>query len=319
MTRRSGFTLIEALMAVFVMAIGLLALLTLFPLGAMQMSKAIKDQRSAEEANNAMSIFKALDIANDPFVNQPVFPPLSPFQRPLAGLPVVRNGVSYPIYVDQWGAPSNLPVGGLNSPLAPNGVMLRRGVQGRTPTTVLVSAPDSFELHDDIVFGNNGTPQSTAPVSREGRYTSAYILRSPQANQISSLPLDVTIVVYAGRSIPTWTGTAMDAETVFAASFTNPSGNTVSVTWPAGTDRPRLRRGNWIMDGRMRTVPQGYMYRVVSISETGTNSLDLEVQTPLGGPLRNYGVAGPDDRIVVMDNVVEVFERGTNYGPLLNP
>ncbi len=100
------------------MAIGLLALLTLFPLGAaMQMSKAIKDQRSAEEANNAMSIFKALDIANDSQLNTPVFPPLSPFQRPLAGLPVVRNGVSYPIYVYQWGAPSEvLPVGGLNSP-----------------------------------------------------------------------------------------------------------------------------------------------------------------------------------------------------------
>ncbi len=197
--------------------------------------------------------------------------------------------------------------------------MLRRGVQGRTPTTVLVSAPDSFELHDDIVFGNNGTPQRTAPVSREGRDTARLTSsRSPQANQISSLPLDVTIVVYSGRGIPTWTGTAMDAETVFHATFTNPAGNIVSVDWPVGTDRPRLRRGNWIMDGRMRLVPQGYMYRVVSINETGSNSLDLEVQTPLGGPLRNYGVAGPDDRIVVMDNVVEVFERGTNYGPLLD-
>ena len=71
MTRRSGFTLIEALMAVFVMAIGLLALLTLFPLGAMQMDKAIKDQRSAEAANNAISICKALDMANDTSVNQP--------------------------------------------------------------------------------------------------------------------------------------------------------------------------------------------------------------------------------------------------------
>jgi type II secretory pathway pseudopilin PulG len=317
MTRRSGFTLIEALMAVFVMAIGLLALLTLFPLGAMQMQKAIKDQRSAEAAHNAMAIYKSLDIANDTTVNAYAFGTRSPFQQPLAGLPVVRYGISYPIYVDQWGAPSNLPVGGLNSPLAPNGVMLRRGVQGRVPPGP-ISAPDWFELHDDMVFGNNGIPQSTTPVSREGRYTWAYIIRRPQANQISSLPLDVTIVVYAGRGIPSWTGLAMDAENVFSASFTNPKGNIVSVAWPVGSDRPRLRRNNWVMDGRMRPIPQGYMYRVVSITETSANSMDLEVQTPLGGPLRNYGASGPDDRIVVLDNVVEVFERGTNYGPPLD-
>jgi hypothetical protein len=318
MTRRSGFTLIEALMAVFVMAIGLLALLTLFPLGAMQMSKAIKDQRSAEAAHNAMAIYKSLDIANDPSVILPAFGTRSPFQQPLAGLPVVRNGISYPIYVDQWGAPSGLPVGGLNSPLAPAGVMLRRGVAGRMPLTNPVAAADWFELHDDMVFGNNGIPQSTTPVSREGRYTWAYIIRRPQANQISSLPLDVTIVVYAGRGIPSWTGPAMDAENVYSASFSNPAGNIVSVTWPVGSDRPRLRRNNWIMDGRMRPVPQGYMYRVVSITETSANSMDLEVQTPLGGPLRNYGATGVNDCIVVLDNVVEVFERGTNYGPPLD-
>jgi type II secretory pathway pseudopilin PulG len=319
MTRRSGFTLIEALMAVFVMAIGLLALLTLFPLGAMQMQKAIKDQRSAESANNAISIYKALDIANDPSVNASAVVPFSPFQKPFSGnsWPLVRNGISYPIYVDQWGAQSVLPpVGGLTA-LAPQGVMLRRGVQGRPPVTVPVSAADWFELHDDMVFGNNGIPQSTAPVSREGRYTWAYIIRRPQANQISSLPLDVTVVVYAGRGVPTSTGPLVDGETVFAATFPNVGGNTVDLTWPVGTDRPRLRRGNWILDARMKPTPQGYMYRVVAINELGPNALELEVQTPLGGPLRLSG-PGTDGLIVVMDNVVEVFERGTNYGTPLD-
>jgi type II secretory pathway pseudopilin PulG len=326
MTRRSGFTLIEALMAVFVMAIGLLALLTLFPLGAMQFQKAIKDQRSAESANNAIANCKTLGFANGALpMNLTPYPTADPFKQPFPGWRTIRNGGSYPIYVDQWGYQSALPaVGGL-TPLAPQGVMLRLGVALPVipatvpPTTVPIAAADWFELHDDMVFGNNGIPQNTAPVSREGRYTWAYILRRGQANQVSSLPLDVTIVVYAGRGVPTSTGPLVDAETVFNASFSNPAGNIVTVTWPVGTDRPRLRRGNWIMDGRMQPVPQGYMYRVVSITETSANSLDLEVQTPLGGPLRSYGASGPTDCIVVMDNVVEVFERGTNYGPPLDP
>ena len=171
-----------------------------------------------------------------------------------------------------------------------------------------------------MVFGKNGIPQSTtpAPIPREGRYTWAYILRRGQANQVSSLPLDVTVVVYAGRGFPTSTGPTVDGETVFAASFPNVGGNTVDVTWPVGTDRPRLRRGNWILDARMKPTPQGYLYRVVAINELGPNALELEVQTPLGGPLRKSQVQGTDGLIVVMDNVVEVFERGTNYGPPLD-
>jgi hypothetical protein len=52
-TQRPGVTLTEVLVALFVMAIGMIALLTLFPLGAMQLSQAIKDDRTAQASNNA--------------------------------------------------------------------------------------------------------------------------------------------------------------------------------------------------------------------------------------------------------------------------
>ena len=48
MTRRSATTLTEVLIAIFIMGIGLMAILALFPLGAAQMAQALKDQRSAE-------------------------------------------------------------------------------------------------------------------------------------------------------------------------------------------------------------------------------------------------------------------------------
>src|SRR5437879_6957238 len=65
---RTGATLTEVLVAIFVMAIGLLALLTLFPLGALSMAQAIKDNRTAHSGRNAFAIAEALNIHNDPLV-----------------------------------------------------------------------------------------------------------------------------------------------------------------------------------------------------------------------------------------------------------
>src|SRR5260370_9615034 len=61
---RTAATLTEVLVAIFVMAIGLLALLTLFPLGALSMAQAIKDDRTAHSAKNAYSIASSYFNAN---------------------------------------------------------------------------------------------------------------------------------------------------------------------------------------------------------------------------------------------------------------
>ena len=68
MTRRSGVTLVEVLVAIFVMGIGLIALLTLFPIGMLRVAQALGDARSVESADNAHSIAIAQNIANDPLV-----------------------------------------------------------------------------------------------------------------------------------------------------------------------------------------------------------------------------------------------------------
>lgn len=47
-TSARGVTLIEVLVAIFIVGIGLLSLLTLFPLGMQSMARAIRDGRSAE-------------------------------------------------------------------------------------------------------------------------------------------------------------------------------------------------------------------------------------------------------------------------------
>ena len=52
----AGVALLEVLAAIFVMGVGLLALLTLFPLGALEMAQAIKDDRTAAVADNAAAL-----------------------------------------------------------------------------------------------------------------------------------------------------------------------------------------------------------------------------------------------------------------------
>ncbi len=69
-----------------------------------------------------------------------------------------------------------------------------------------------------------------------------------------------------------------------------------------------------------RLPPQGYFYRVVSATDLG-NVIEVEVQRPLGGSMRGptgpvLGVAGNPNYtgpLIVMDNVSEVFEKGTTY------
>ena len=53
MTRRPGLSLTEVLVALFIMAIGVIGVLTMFPVGAVQMGLALKDQRFAECATQA--------------------------------------------------------------------------------------------------------------------------------------------------------------------------------------------------------------------------------------------------------------------------
>ena len=60
MNRRTAVTLTEVLVAIFIMGIGLLAILSLFPLGAAQMAQSLKDQRCAEAAGNASALFRVL-------------------------------------------------------------------------------------------------------------------------------------------------------------------------------------------------------------------------------------------------------------------
>ncbi len=386
--RRPAVTLIEALMAIFVMAIGLLALLTLFPLGAIQMAQALKDQRSTETANQAASMFKALQLSADASFAQPqagatlnvTTSPipgtgggnntvgtgqLSVFQDPWpqaaypnAPWPQIQVGPGYPLFVDpyNWAFDSATPATQRAVGLPPPGFDLVTGVFGIRRATLshplfnpASATAQSLQrwctLQDDINFTDNGLPadlgsplQNSNVIQREGRYSYALMVRRANANS-ADLPLDLTVVVYASRQ------TGLDVNNNPIGETTFPKAQFISdrvIYLPIGgvvpngqNSRPTIRRGSWLLDARMAgsdatppggatAIPQGYFYRVVNVTQANSAALgdylELEVQSPGGGAIRNnlFGLnpvtnapyTGP---VIVMENVSEVFEKGTNY------
>src|SRR5690348_12961318 len=65
---REGATLLEVLVAIFVMGIGLLALLTLFPLGVLKMAEAIQNDRCAQCFRNANNTATLQGVRTDPLI-----------------------------------------------------------------------------------------------------------------------------------------------------------------------------------------------------------------------------------------------------------
>ncbi len=158
-----------------------------------------------------------------------------------------------------------------------------------------------FTLLDDISFASNGQPDTTNTfVQRGDRYTWAYMLHKlePFGAPSTSVNMDLMVVVYANRATSVPGGEA----TYAAAGNVN---DTAVTLFYAGTP-PDIRRGSWILDTSFNPVTNsvhGDFYRVVSVTPTPVaNQLNLELQTTISKPI---------SAVTVMDNVVDVFERGT--------
>ncbi len=259
MSRTHGATLIEVLVALFVTSIGLLALLALFPLGALDMYQAIKDSRCTLAAANASAILNAQHLRNDPNVTSKLTAP---------------GGNT--VYVD--------PVGklALGSDSIANLVATDPNMIPRVPPSFIGTFSQAnrwFSLWDDMTFIDAGIPGSgSGTIQRDIRYTWAYLMR----NSIVSKQIDCTIVVYANRSTTTL------LETPYTVINLNPP-NALTLDY-TGSDRPAIRAGGWILD---TTGGKGKFYRVVSVADgSAAFTLDIEVQ-------QNYTQAPPAQLVVL--------------------
>src|ERR1700677_1655369 len=144
MRHRPGITLIEVLTAIFIMAIGLLALLVLFPVGALSMARGGGRHRAAAAAANAASLAIAFNVRDDPTATGG--PPN------YGNFPVPSGGtVGSTIYVDPFYASQRPTVG------HPPTTLPRFGVSYAS-TAAPATLSNYFTFQDEIVFANTGQP-----------------------------------------------------------------------------------------------------------------------------------------------------------------
>jgi Tfp pilus assembly protein PilV len=296
MKLRAGITLIETLVAVFIMAIGLLALLTLFPLGAVSMAQAIRDQRVAEAVEQADALCNARAVRTDANV-------LPGFAN--GKLAATWDGQSYPVFADPWGRSvgSGLTVG---------------GVMQRTTLSYAGSRANAMRwcaLQDELTFLPDGTPDTSSGLQREPRTTWGYWLKRPNF----SVPnvVEMSIVVYSGRDL------ALASKETAANNLAYNAADPTAVTIDNSANKPDVRKGMWVVDltthdpnstnaaeqmaARKYGPVHGYWYRVVDVTETtvaGADALQLDLQPKPVVPMQT---------IAIMDGVVEVFPKGTGW------
>jgi hypothetical protein len=316
MIRRTGATLIEVLVAIFVMGVGLLALLALFPIGVLTMRQAIQDDRTAHAAASATAIarMKVSPSKYDVY-----------FKRADTGIANAMSdappeGPSYPLLLDTVGY--RLFTAGL-APWV--GSQPFGGIRRLPFPELAVNHPNNNPLlwqisPDDIKFDPNGAPLELVAgggvFERNSAYSWAYLLRRPLQGQPGVVNL--TVVVFNERPL-TLNNTYQGGETIYYAEFA-PGSNLVKIKWDGtgglATTQPDLRIGGWILDSTPvldpKTAPPtqkllpsyAQFYRMVSVLQTSDFEAELELQDPV--PLTHP----PTGTFLVIDGIAEVFEKG---------
>ncbi len=299
MTRRQGrpgVTLIEVLVAIFIMAIGMLALLVLFPLGALKMGQALRDDRCASSAALADSIALAWDIRHDPNA-------LGAY----IATPAVNTAITGPsngVYIDPYGALTGSTTVGASALPRRTFSILGVPVAGNQAVrwcTLLDDITFAVDGTPDLGSNNNATNNAPGYAQRAEAYTWAWLVRQAQAGSSAVVQMDV--VVYRKRD------TTVLVEPTFAAAGAVNT-NTMTLTYGAQGAQPNLRTGQWVLDTSPSSygnnaVP-GYFYRVIGYTDYGNGTMLLELESNLKQNVT---------QVVVPDAVAEVFSRGTGWRP----
>ena len=319
--RRPGLSLLEVIVALFVMALGMISLLTLFPLGAIQMGQALRDARAAETCSQADTLTRLwwqAEVVERPGTEDPAFLVLDNPGGTLTALAATDQTASYPVAIDPIGWQARVSVASRFSFAQPVGGLFPR----RTTRVIATSANPaaaSFRaatMMDDITFNEQGLPDTASTtvtvgglptIARQGRYNWAAVIQRPvNANRYVA---DLKILVFDGRS----PGIApADAERVYSPTAGAMPGTSQIVLNVGATPPDHLRAGNWIMDGTLTNAGVGapvgirnaVWYRIQTIDkESLPGAYILDLQTPL------IRAVTTTTQIHVFKGLLEVFDR----------
>jgi type II secretory pathway pseudopilin PulG len=348
--KRTGTTLIEVLAAIFILALGLVALMTLFPLGAAQMARAIQDERAAQLAANSAGYcrwyWKNLCEASaaqaaggtmmyestpqlwftaamdDPNAGVPTnFQRNAPliFPTPGANAQVTAGNIrsmaikatpSFPVLVD----PVGWEAAGITAERFWAGANAPPGITFALPRRTMpgMGGQKSQVLRSFFLLDDMSFDSSGLGIAQErvGQYSAAWLLRRDKNYKRNETNL--TVVVYFKRSIETLSREDSYLATPTAVAL--PDGSVAfgtALTLHFTGDRPTVRRGSWILDATMSANdPQGFYYRVTDVGEPTVSGSESTIDVQLETPIRR-GPLGTKSRVfLVQDRVLEVFDKG---------
>ena len=316
MTRRSnrpGTSLLEVLVGLGILAVGAISAFVLFPLSAINVSRALIDDRSTTCAVTAdgqlRDIHRQYVVApetNGVASNEQYHKAMD---NGMSGAPLAPNdaGPSYPVAVDPMGFVARSPATGQNA-IGDSG-------QTQLPRVNLnIITSNSLALRfcsqmDGLTFGENGDVPSTTNTAemRELRYNWMWVLQRPVNRDRHTVRMQVVVF---DRRVHMYA--PPKSEDVHGGVTFTP-GDTMITGVPLSAE---VRKGTWIMDATIdpaRGLRHAEFYRVVSVTE-GANSYTLEVNRPVvrADGLTSFVTPNPyayTGNLVVMPAVVEVFER----------
>lgn len=303
--RRRGLSLTEVLIAMFLMAVGMIAIFTLFPLGAMQVGQALRDDRTSQMALQADGYMRSVwrsDVVNQPELSrdQEFYTKMNPAGGSLAG-------PSIAVVVDPVARASGAPAYVANG-TAPNQL-------DRVQFKGVTSAPAALAIGgmtDDVLFESNGSPtakgtltgNSAAPLNRQGRYTWAALLQRPAGAPREVA--DLAVLAFDGRArLLSVNGTGAYSDEYMVGAAVTAGSRQVDVTVPARSpDDPVLvRTGGWVLDATAGR--KAVFYRIVAANESAATpgQFTLDLETPF--PADQTGTA----RLFFFAGLAEVFVR----------
>ena len=289
--KRRGITLLEVLMAIFIMGIGMMSVFALFPVAALMMGQSIERYQINETISVAQSNFDpdGVDfVKNHPeWIYSPLYPPtplkLLPTTSLLPSLnffnPPATSSAPLYLFLDQAAGTS-----GLRSSLG--GTTVAYVNPGGALAAALVNER-FFTLNYDIELDESG--RAVTPVSAQGKYSISFFLeKKPPLD--NPLPSRRYMLVYKGRSqsYPDFPGTLISGVSTVTAF-------TVPLAFSDG-----CKRGDWLMvvnSGGERTF-----HKVQNINSI-TGGGELEV-TP------KFGAVPAPNSVYLLQDVVRVIDLG---------
>tara|TARA_B110000495_G_C23043306_1_gene627822 strand:+ start:7623 stop:8810 length:1188 start_codon:yes stop_codon:yes gene_type:complete len=318
---RRGFSLIELLLAIFILGIGIISIATLFPAGIAQQLKTTDDVIGPIVARNALTLIRSRVEQEDFGGAEPFEPEWSPF---LCGFSLTQNSINpWPTICGDWMWRRPALV---QDDYGDDGDYYAQSVRG---------AIDIFATPDTNILGGDGAPLTEywtdtrglpgIPYNKE-RYPDFY---DPDNGDWLGLNVPTKRILASERQYPMWSGAPLDrpkAEYYWDCMFKRFEGRMQVAVFVYRVIDP-TSDGPYTIDTKGVTVPNLPM-RVNLTSDTSTGSWNavLGSEELIGSELDDPSVANgqwqyPGQWLVDQNGNIHTVRRGrrrmSNGNPVL--